>query len=123
MQVLAMRGAWIKALLCPSRPAGQCRQGLTAPTGTVKAFTAAQCKQAGAMQTEGGGGGGGVEGGGYLQDGDLKGLFQLVKRGGSQAAAAAPDEAQGWRVVRWPVLASTCQQHLHSPSFVGEHHF
>lgn len=65
---------------------------------------------------------GGVWGELYLQDRDFEGLFQLVQGGSCQAAAAAPDEAQRWGVVCWPVLAGTSQQHLH-PKLAGEQYF
>lgn len=37
-----------------------------------------------------------------------------MQGGGCQAAAAAPDEAQGRRAVSGVVLTSPCQQHLYT---------
>lgn len=54
-----------------------------------------------------------------LKNRDLEGRLKLVQGGSSQAAAAAPDEAQGGRIAAWPVFACTCQQHLHTSNFVS----
>ena len=50
----------------------------------------------------------------HLKHGNLESCLQLVEGSSSQTAAAAPDEAQGWRVGRWVVLACSSQQNLQS---------
>lgn len=50
----------------------------------------------------------------YLQHRDLEGRLQFMQGGGCQAAAAAPDEAQGRGAVSGVVLTSPCQQHLYT---------
>ena len=54
----------------------------------------------------------------YLQHGHLEGSLQLMQGGGSQTAAAAPDEAQRWGAGRGEILISTSQQHLREERMV-----
>ena len=69
-----------------------------------------------------GGGGKAVMGrGAHLEHRDLEGLLQLVQGGGCQAAAAAPDEAQGRGPVGRVVLAGPSQQHLYAMPCIHAH--
>lgn len=50
----------------------------------------------------------------HLKHGDFESCLQFVKGSSGQTAAAAPDEAQGWRAGRWVVLTRPSQQNLQS---------